>query len=207
MPQSMLSTSSVHSTVSVPPVLPATGAPTPEGFSSPVLDPPQPQPVRTAPASASAMNAPLTIRSIEVPSSGGPRRLTNVGHRSSRARERFATRDAVAARKRSLRAAKRRDLRLLGRNLLVVAHDLPGGLDRLQEVRRAAVAQAGVVRVVLRVAGHAGAVALERAHRPAELLGDGAVDRQRPERAAALPVVDDERVVEREDRGLDRERS
>src|SRR4051794_18863312 len=108
MPQSMLSTSSVHSTVSLPPVLPATGAPPPEGFSSPVLDPPPPQPVRTAPASASAMNAPLTIRSIEVPSSGGPRRLTNVGHRSSRARERFATRDAVAARKRCLRATKRR---------------------------------------------------------------------------------------------------
>src|SRR3954465_5733722 len=108
MPQSMLSTSSVHSTVSVPPVLPATGAPTPEGFSSPVLDPPPPQPVRTAPASASAMNAPLTIRSIEVPSSGGPRRLTNVGHRSSRAGEREATRDAGGARKGGVRATKRR---------------------------------------------------------------------------------------------------
>src|SRR4051794_4731066 len=64
MPQSMLSTSSVHSTVRLPPVLPLTGAPAPAGFSPPPLESPPPQPVRTAPASASARNAAFSIRSI-----------------------------------------------------------------------------------------------------------------------------------------------
>src|SRR2546423_15709231 len=68
MPQSMLSTSSVHNTVSFPPVLPCTGAPTPDGFSELELELPPPQPVRTAPASASARNAPFSIRCIGDPS-------------------------------------------------------------------------------------------------------------------------------------------
>src|SRR5689334_9403177 len=196
MPQSMLSTSSVHSTVSLPPVLPWTGAPTPSVFSPEPPDPPPPQPVRTAPASARARNAPFSIRSIGFLPPAAPRRSTNVGHRCSGACAGAATRIAVAARKRCLRLGRR--------NLLVGADDPPRRRDRIQEERRAAVAQPVVVVVVLDVAagGEAGA-RVERADRTAEALGDRALHREGAEGRALVVVVDDERVGEREDRRLD----
>src|SRR3712207_3838903 len=74
MPGSMLSTSSVHSIVSLPPSLPSWG----ERLSAARSEsPPPPQPARTAPARANARNAPLAILCIEVPSSGGPRRVVD----------------------------------------------------------------------------------------------------------------------------------
>ena len=84
-----------------------------------------------------------------------------------------------------------------------VARDAPRRLDGIQEVRRRAVGQAVVVLVVLDVA-RARAAGAAGADRATEALGDDALDRERPDRVSAVVVVDGERVLEREDRGLDR---
>src|SRR4051812_19463972 len=87
------------------------------------------------------------------------------------------------------------------RDLLVEAAQTPGRVDRVQEVRRADLAQAIVVVVVLQVAGRDGDAT--GADRAAEVLRYRPVDRQRSERGAAVVVVDDERVAQGEDRRVD----
>src|SRR5512133_3230406 len=85
-----------------------------------------------------------------------------------------------------------------------LALDVPGGLNGVEEVRRLLVAQPVVVVVALGVAvGHAAAGG--GPDRSAELLRNRPVHGQRAEaRAAAVVVIDDEGVVDREDRGIDR---
>src|SRR4051794_7764979 len=90
-------------------------------------------------------------------------------------------------------------------DLLVLADDVPGGDRRRQEVGRAAELEAVVVLVLLQVpGGDAAARSRLAGEAAAELLGEGALDVNRADRGAAAEVVDDERVGDREDRGLDR---
>jgi len=64
------------------------------------------------------------------------------------------------------------------------------------------IAQGVVVHVVLEIAA-LDARAVERADRSAVLLSDGPDDLKGPERVTAVPVVDDEAVLERENGGVD----
>src|SRR5262249_32148417 len=75
---------------------------------------------------------------------------------------------------------------------------VPGRLHRVEEVRRLLVAEAIVVVVVLQVA-----VASHGSHRTSELLSDRAVHLQGPQLSAAVVVIDDEGVIDGEDRGVD----
>src|SRR5262245_28250098 len=92
--------------------------------------------------------------------------------------------------------------RRVGALLLGESAQLPGRQDGVEEVRRPLEREAPVVAVVLREAG-AVAAATGRADRAAELLRDDAVDRERPDVAAAVVVVDHEGVQQRQDRGVD----
>src|SRR5262245_2002597 len=190
MPGSMLSTSSVHSIVNFPPCLPSTGAPPPAFVSE---SPPPPQPARTAPARGSARNAPLAMRCMRFLPPAAPAGSSTVTRYSSCARGARTTTFATGGVKERLPGR---------RDLLVGADHAPGGLHRIEEVRRAAVAQRVVVVVVLLVAAVERRAA-ERADGAAELLGDRAEHGERAQRIAALVVVDHERVLEREDGGLD----
>src|SRR3954468_486541 len=83
-------------------------------------------------------------------------------------------------------------------NLLVGADDPPCRVDRIQEERRRAVLKPVVVVVVLDEAG-----AAARADRTAIALGDCTGDAEVAETGAAAVVVHDERVLQRQDGGID----
>src|SRR5215467_2532742 len=90
----------------------------------------------------------------------------------------------------------------LQRSFERLAADHPGGFFRLDEARGLDVLEAAVVVVALQVAA---AVAAGCSHRAAILLGDRAVDPERPQLAAAVVVVDDEGVFDRQDRRVNRD--
>ena len=90
-----------------------------------------------------------------------------------------------------------------GRDLLVLADDLPGRVGGVHEVRRLAVAQGVVVVVVLLVAAVDAAAARRCRPVPRNFCAIAPLTVSVPEVVAAVPVVDDERVVEGQDRGVD----
>src|SRR4051812_37547132 len=103
--------------------------------------------------------------------------------------------------RRSLRYPPNGLLRTLtSRTLLGKSNLAPRRLDRIEEERRVGDPEAVVVVVVLHVTGRDRRAT--GADRPAVLLRDRALDRERAARRAAVVVVDDERV-QRQDRGVD----
>src|SRR5262245_52513357 len=81
-------------------------------------------------------------------------------------------------------------------------HHAPRGLHGVDEMRGREVLQPAVVDVVLRVAAGRAAAA-ERPHDPPVDLGDGAGHVEVSQRRSGFVVLDPERVLDRQDGGLD----
>src|SRR5215216_2473033 len=141
----MLSTSSVHSTVSLPPCLPSTGAPTLLERSEPEPLLPPPQPARTAPARASARNALLATRCMRFLPPAAPAGSSTV-HTDRRHAgddgddDRYGRREGMLTREASTDELELRAARLVARR--DVAQDLE---HRLRGGRAVAVLERGRV--------------------------------------------------------------